>query len=337
MSAPVLSIRNLHTNFYLDEGILKAVDGIDLDIESGQTMGIIGESGCGKSVAARSILRLVIPPGRIEPESQIILTRKDEPPVDIIKLDYDSEALRQVRGRSIAMIFQEPMTSLSPVHKVGFQISEGVLLHITKDKKEAREITLQALARVGIPNPERTIDAYPHELSGGLRQRVMIAMALACRPALLIADEPTTALDVTVQWQILRLMTGLRDEFGMTNLYITHDFGVIAQIADWIAVMYLGKIVETGDVRTIFEHPLHPYTQSLLKSIPHLGTRSRARLDAIAGNVPVPINLPVRCRFADRCPLAFAGCSDAEPALMIVEPGHAVRCFLHHKEVEHAG
>ncbi len=337
MSAPVLSIRNLRTYFHLDEGVLKAVDGIDLDLEQGETMGIIGESGCGKSVAARSVMRLVTPPGRIDPESQIILSRKDESPVDIVKLGYDSEALRQVRGRSIAMIFQEPMTSLSPVHRVGDQICEGVLLHITQDKKEARQITLHALERVGIPNPERTIDSYSFELSGGLRQRVMIAMALACRPAVLIADEPTTALDVTVQWQILRLMTGLRDEFGMSNLYITHDFGVIAQIADRMAVMYLGKIVETGDVRTIFEHPLHPYTQSLLKSIPHLGSRSRSRLDAIAGNVPVPINLPVRCRFADRCQLAFADCSAAEPALVTVEPGHAVRCFLHHKEVEHGG
>lgn len=337
MSAPVLSIKNLRTYFHLDEGVLKAVDGINLDLQPGETMGIIGESGCGKSVAARSMMRLVTTPGRIEPDSQIILSRSGEPPVDIVQLDYESEALRQVRGRSIAMIFQEPMTSLSPVHKVGYQISEGVLLHITKDKQEAREITLQALERVGIPNPDRTIDAYSFELSGGLRQRVMIAMALACRPAVLIADEPTTALDVTVQWQILRLMSDLRDEFNMSNLYITHDFGVIAQIADKMAVMYLGKIVETGSVHTIFQNPLHPYTQSLLKSIPNLGLRSRTRLDAIDGNVPVPINLPWRCRFADRCKFAFDDCLAAEPALVTVEPGHVVRCFLHSKEVEHVG
>lgn len=337
MSAPVLSIKNLRTYFHLDEGVLKAVDGINLDLEPGETMGIIGESGCGKSVAARSMMRLVTTPGRIEPDSQIILSRSGETPVDIVQLDYESEALRRVRGRSIAMIFQEPMTSLSPVHKVGYQISEGVLLHITNDKQEAREITLQALERVGIPNPDRTIDAYPFELSGGLRQRVMIAMALACKPAILIADEPTTALDVTVQWQILRLMSDLRDEFKMSNLYITHDFGVIAQIADKMAVMYLGKIVETGSVHTIFQNPLHPYTRSLLKSIPNLGLRSRARLDAIDGNVPVPINLPWRCRFVDRCKLAFDDCLAAEPALVTVEPGHAARCFLHSKEVEHVG
>ncbi len=334
MQEPVLSIRNLHTNFYLDEGVLKAVDGVDLDLAPQQTLGIIGESGCGKSVAARSVLRLVYPPGKIEPGSQIVLRADGKPPVDIVPLDPASEDLRAIRGRYISMIFQEPMTSLSPVHRVGEQIAEAVRLHVTPDAKEARAIATDALARVGVPNPDRTYNTYPFELSGGLRQRVMIAMALSCRPAVLIADEPTTALDVTIQWQILRLMVGLRDDFGMSIMYITHDFGVIAQIADRMAVMYLGRFVETGDVNAIFERPLHPYTRNLLKSIPRPGRRSRERLAAISGNVPVPINLPRACRFVDRCECAMPRCREAEPALVEVEPGHAVRCFLHHLEAE---
>jgi oligopeptide/dipeptide ABC transporter ATP-binding protein len=337
MPAPLLSIRNLRTYFHLDEGVLKAVDGVSLNLQPGQTLGIIGESGSGKTVMARSLIRLVMPPGRIEAGSEIILMVDGGKPVDIAQLPFESEALRQIRGGSISMIFQEPMTSLSPVHTVGFQIAEAALLHVTNNKKEARAITLDRLTRVGVPNPEQTIEAYPHELSGGLRQRVMIAMALACRPHLLIADEPTTALDVTVQWQILRLMAELRDDFGMSILYITHDLGVVAQIAETVAVMYLGRIVEMGDVFTIFEHPLHPYTRSLLRSIPHVGKRSRERLEAIAGTVPVPINLPVRCRFADRCDSAFSECLKAEPALVGGETGHSVRCFLHHKEVEQSG
>ncbi|RPI92103.1 MAG: ABC transporter ATP-binding protein, partial [Chloroflexi bacterium] len=321
----------------LDEGVLKAVDGVNLDLQPGQTLGIIGESGSGKSVMARSVMRLVMPPGRIEAGSQIELNVNGQDPVDLVRLAFDSKALREIRGGSISMIFQEPMTSLSPVHKVGFQIAESALLHVTRDKNEARAITLDRLTRVGVPNPERTMEAYPHELSGGLRQRVMIAMALACRPHVLIADEPTTALDVTVQWQILRLMAELRGDFGMSILYITHDLGVVAQIAETVAVMYLGQIVETADVVTLFERPQHPYTQSLLRSIPHVGKRSRERLEAISGTVPMPINLPIRCRFADRCQLAFARCFEAEPALVAGEPGHAVRCFLHHEEIEQHG
>jgi peptide/nickel transport system ATP-binding protein len=335
MQAPVLAVRNLRTYFHLHEGVLKAVDGVDFDLLPAQTLGIIGESGSGKSVTARSIMRLVGSPGRIEPGSQIVLQSAGQEPVDIARLASDSDTLRRIRGGSIAMIFQEPMTSLSPVHTVGDQVMEAVLLHRTRDRKEARELTVEALRRVGIPAAEQRMAAYPFELSGGLRQRVMIAMALACRPAVVIADEPTTALDVTVQWQILRLLAELRDEFGMSILYITHDLGVIAQIADTMAVMYLGQIIETGDVHTIFERPLHPYTQSLLRSIPHVEQGSRRRLEAIAGNVPVPINLPARCRFADRCPAAFAMCHEAEPAMIEVEPGHAVRCFLHHREVVH--
>lgn len=336
MQTPLLSIKNLRTYFHLDEGVLKAVDGIDLNMQTGQTLGIIGESGSGKSVMARSVMRLIVPPGRVEAGSQILL-HGDGAPVDIAQLPYDGETLRQIRGKSISMIFQEPMTSLSPVHRVGDQIMEAVRLHVTHDRAEARAITLDSIQRVGIPNPERTILSYPHELSGGLRQRIMIAMALACRPQLLIADEPTTALDVTVQWQILRLMDALRNDLGMAILYITHDLGVVAQIADTVAVMYLGQIVETADVYTVFERPLHPYTQSLLKSIPKVGAQSRQRLEAIAGTVPVPINLPARCRFADRCPSVKPECSTAAPALRPVDTGHAVRCFLHHQEVEHGG
>ena len=260
MQAPLLSIKNLSTYFHLDEGILKAVDHVNLDLQPGQTLGIVGESGSGKSVMARSVMRLVAAPGKIEPGSQILFTGTDANSVDIAQLSPGSEALRHIRGKSIAMVFQEPMASLSPVHTVGSQIIEAVLLHITADRREARAITLDSLERVGIPNPERAFDMYLHQLSGGLRQRIMIAMALACRPSLLIADEPTTALDVTVQWQILRLLASLRDDFGMSILYITHDLGVVAQIADFVAVMYLGQIVETADVFTVFEKPLHPYT-----------------------------------------------------------------------------
>jgi oligopeptide/dipeptide ABC transporter ATP-binding protein len=336
MQTPLLSVKNLRTYFYLDEGVLKAVDGVSFDLQPKQSLGIIGESGSGKSVTARSIMRLVMPPGKIEDGSQIILNTHHNGPVDIVQLPFKSEQLRAIRGGKIAMIFQEPMTSLSPVHTVGFQILEAALLHVTNDKQEARAITLDRLTRVGIPNPERTMDAYTHELSGGLRQRVMIAMALAGRPDVLIADEPTTALDVTVQWQILRLMNELRQEFGMSIIYITHDLGVVAQIADVVAVMYLGQIVEAADVITIFERPKHPYTRSLLRSIPKVEKRIRERLEAIKGTVPVPINLPTRCRFADRCESAMMECFEAEPALVEGDPGHAVRCFLHHKEVEHS-
>jgi peptide/nickel transport system ATP-binding protein len=334
MQTPVLSIRNLRTYFHLDEGVLKAVDGLNLDLLPSQTIGIIGESGCGKSVAARSVLRLVYPPGRIEQGSQILLDTGGGDVLDIAGLSPGSADLRRVRGRHVAMIFQEPMTSLSPVHTVGFQIAEAILLHVTHNAREARTIAVESLARVGIPNPDRTFDMYPFELSGGLRQRVMIAMALSCKPTVLIADEPTTALDVTIQWQILRLMAELRREFAMSVLYITHDFGVLAQIADRVAVMYLGRIVESGEVSAIFKHPLHPYTQGLLKSIPRLGTRSRGRLDAITGTVPVPINLPVRCQFADRCQFVMPKCLESEPALVDVEANHGVRCYLHHQQIE---
>lgn len=332
----MLSVRDLRTWFHLEEGILKAVDGVSFDLPQGKTLGIIGESGSGKSVTARSIMRLVNPPGRIEPGSQIVLNPQDGSSVEVAALPADSAALRQVRGKHIAMIFQEPMSSLSPVHKIGDQIAEAALLHVTDDAREAKALALSMLQRVGIPAAEQRMNAYPHELSGGLRQRAMIAMGMVCRPDVLIADEPTTALDVTIQWQILRLMADLRDEYGMSILYITHDLGVVAQIADLMAVMYLGQIVETASVISLFETPLHPYTTSLMRSIPRLTTGERSPLDAIRGTVPIPINLPNRCRFAERCPAAFARCRQAAPALVEVSEGHAVRCFLHHDQVEGA-
>ncbi|WP_425145153.1 ABC transporter ATP-binding protein [Deinococcus sp.] len=327
---PLLSVRGLKTQFRLDEGLLRAVDGVSLEVQRGQTIGVIGESGCGKSMLARSLMGLVRPPGRVAGGELLLDT--GEGPVDIAKLDPTGAQMRRIRGRHIAMIFQEPMTSLSPVHTIGAQIAELALLHRTHDRAEARTVTEDALARVGMPDPRRAYGQYPHELSGGLRQRAMIAMALTGQPELLIADEPTTALDVTVQWQILRLLADLKSQLGMSMLYITHDLGVTAQIADTIAVMYLGRIVEFGRAVDIFERPLHPYTRKLMQAAPAMGKR-QARLDVIRGTVPVPINLPRECPFRSRCDHAFEACAQL-PALKEVEPGHTVRCFLHHQEVE---
>jgi oligopeptide/dipeptide ABC transporter ATP-binding protein len=255
--------------------------------------------------------------------------------LELTSMPPNGDEIRAIRGRQISMIFQEPMTSLSPIHTIGQQITEAVLLHRTKDPQEAKDIAVDMLGRVGIPNPAQRIDAYPHELSGGLRQRAMIAMALSCSPKLLIADEPTTALDVTVQAQIIDLMRGLQQQFGMSMLYITHSLGVIAEISQDVAVMYLGRIVEFGTTEAIFRRPLHPYTRDLMKSIPKVGRKARTRLAAIKGSVPVPLNLPVQCPFFPRCPDAMPGtCDRAIPALRELEPGHAVRCFLHHRDEE---
>lgn len=330
----VIEVSDLRTYFNLDDGVLKAVDGVSFDVASERTLGIIGESGCGKSVTAQSILRIVPDPGQIV-AGKIRLLTDDEEPVDLTALDQSGEKMRSIRGRQISMIFQEPMTSLSPVHTIGDQIMEAILLHRTPDEREAREIALEMLERVGISNPRQRIDEYPHQFSGGMRQRAMIAMALSCRPKLLIADEPTTALDVTVQAQILELMSELQVLYGMSILYITHDLGVIAEIADEVAVMYLGRIVEQGTARQIFHSPLHPYTRGLLKSIPMLGRKARVRLDAISGTVPIPINPPWRCGFWNRCPDRKPGhCDVALPALVDMGDGHRVRCFLHSDEEE---
>ncbi len=333
-SSAILEVHDLRTYFHLPEGTLKAVDGVDLTIEPGQTVGVIGESGSGKSVTAQSILQIVTPPGAIE-SGEIILRRSDGGLVDLAKLSPRSRDIRDIRGAEISMVFQEPMTSLSPVHTIGAQITEAIELHITRNKREAKSLALDMINRVGISNPAQRYDEYPHQLSGGMRQRAMIAMALSCSPSLLIADEPTTALDVTVQAQILELMKELQDEFGMAVMYITHDLGVIAEIADIVNVMYLGRVVERASTIELFKNPLHPYTQRLLNSIPRLGRRGQGRLDAIRGSVPVPMNPPPQCGFASRCDEFMTGkCDAAVPSLVDMGNEHFVRCYLHSEESE---
>ena len=330
----VLEVRDLRTYFNLTEGTLKAVDGVDLTIAPHQTVGVIGESGSGKSVTAQSILQIVPPPGAIQ-SGHIWLGRSDGSRVDLCQLNPRSREIRAIRGAEVSMVFQEPMTSLSPVHTIGAQIVEAIQLHVTRDKQKAKGIALDMINRVGISNPKQRFDDYPHQLSGGMRQRAMIAMALSCSPSLLIADEPTTALDVTVQAQILELMKELQNEFGMAIMYITHDLGVIAEIADEVNVMYLGRVVERASTVELFKNPLHPYTQRLLKSIPRLGGRGRGRLDAIRGNVPVPMNPPPQCGFASRCDDFMAGkCDAAVPSLVNMGDQHYVRCYLHSEESE---
>lgn len=325
-----MDVVDLKTYFYLHEGVLKAVDGVNLVIQREETLGLIGESGCGKSVMALSILRIVPAPGRLI-NGQILLSQ-DHGVVDLAQLDASGGEIRKIRGKEISMVFQEPMTSLSPVHTIGDQIREAIYLHRTQDKKEAQAIALDMLDRVGIANPKQCINEYPHLLSGGMRQRAMIAMALSCHPKLLIADEPTTALDVTVQAQILDLILELQEQFRMAVLYITHDLGVIVEICHRVAVMYLGKIVEYGSVRDIFYRPLYPYTVRLLKSRPTLRMEAGQRLESIAGNVPMPFERPPQCGFYERCPEAIVGrCNLAEPELLEKESNHWVRCFLYER------
>ena len=330
-SLPLLRIQNLKTYFYTDDGIVKAVDGVSLTIGSRQTLGLVGESGCGKSITAFSIIQLISsPPGKIE-SGEILLYQNgnQSTPIDLIQLDPKGDAIRKIRGNDIAMIFQEPMASLSPVHTVGNQIGEAIILHQNVDKNEARVRTIEVLRKVRLPDPESIVDSYPHELSGGMRQRAMIAMALSCNPRLLIADEPTTALDVTVQAQILDLMQQLKEEGEMSILLITHDLGVVARMADFVAVMYLGKIVEYGDVRTILKNPKHPYTQGLLKSIPQLGRKER--LIPIEGTIPNPYESILGCSFAPRCPHAMEKCHQPPP-LEEIKPGHLVSCWLENSD-----
>lgn len=327
MPDTILEVKNLKACFHLDEGQLRAVDGVSFAIQREETLGVIGESGCGKSVTALSILRLLMPPGKIE-GGEILYYSDDNQVTDLAKLHPNGEQIRKIRGKEIAMIFQEPMASLSPVHTIGAQMMEFILLHNPGMKKnEAQEIALDMLNKVGVSNPALRLQNYPHQLSGGMCQRVMIATALSCNPRLLICDEPTTALDVTVQAQIIDLMEELQAEMGMSMLYITHDLGVIAEVADEVAVMYLGKIVEKCDVKTIFKKPMHPYTQRLMQSVPKLGSRQEM-LDTIEGTVPIPIGMGAQCGFYSRCSHAEEGrCSRRSPALVEVEPGHFVRCF----------
>ncbi|MGH7764843.1 MAG: ABC transporter ATP-binding protein [Candidatus Dormibacteraceae bacterium] len=307
--AAILSLENLHTHFHMRAGVLRAVDGIDLEIAPGGTLGVVGESGCGKSVTALSIMRLVDPPGRIESGSRIMFLGRD-----LTELDEDS--MRQIRGDEISMIFQEPMTSLNPVLTIGDQVMEAVMLHRHVSSAGARKRALEMLNLVGIPSAARRLGDYPHQLSGGMRQRVMIAMALACEPKLLIADEPTTALDVTVQAQIMELMGDLQRRLGMAIILITHDLGVVAEMCDDVAVMYAGRVVERGSTPAVFTSPQHPYTEALLHSIPMLGMTQSQRLQVIRGMVPSALNWPSGCRFRLRCDFAFDRCIREDPPLL---------------------
>jgi oligopeptide/dipeptide ABC transporter ATP-binding protein len=314
----VLEVRDLVTSFDTDAGTLTAVDGVSFDVHRGRTLGVVGESGCGKSVTALSIMRLLPQPmGKIVSGSIRFDGR------DLAKLP--SSEMLSIRGGRIGMIFQEPMTALNPVHTIGRQLSEVFLLHRTKDKAEALRLSVEMLEKVGIPSPEVRVGEYPHQLSGGMRQRVVIAMALACKPAVVIADEPTTALDVTIQAQILELMQALQDEMGMAIMLITHDLGVIAEMCDDVVVMYAGRIAETGPVERIFASPSHPYTRGLLESIPRLDGNRKARLKIIEGMVPSLSDLPQGCRFQNRCPYRIDRCS-VQPPLETVEPDHRTAC-----------
>lgn len=317
-----VEFKNLHTWFYTDSGIVKAVNGVSFEIPEGKTVCVVGESGCGKSVTALSMMHLVqTPPGKIV-EGEILMDG-----VDLLKLS--SKEMQKINGNKIAMIFQEPMTSLNPVFTVGYQIMENLLNHTTISKEEARKKAIEMIKLVNIPREEEIMNCYPHELSGGMRQRIMIAMALICNPRLLIADEPTTALDVTIQAQILDLMRKLKKEMNMSIMLITHDLGVVAEMADYVVVMYAGKIVEKGNVNDIFEHPTHPYTIGLLKSKPVIGlTEHNKRLYSIPGQVPNPINMPENCYFNERCEICTEQCKQQVPELKDIGNGHFVACLV---------
>ena len=315
----LLEVRDLRVSFFTPEGEVRAVDGVSLSVDEGQTLGVVGESGCGKSVTAFSILRLVSPPGRILGGTIRFDGRE--------LLELSEREMREVRGNQIAMVFQEPASSLNPVFTIGDQIGEAVRLHQGVGRAEARRRSIEMLRLVEIPEAEERVDAYPHQLSGGMRQRAMIAMALSCRPRLLIADEPTTALDVTIQAQILDLLAGLQERLGMALLLVTHDLGVVAQRADEVAVMYAGRIVEQAPVTGLFDSPLHPYTRGLLHSLPKLGAARARRLDAIPGVVPDPLHLPSGCHFRDRCPRAIERCATIDPELELYGAAHAAACI----------
>jgi oligopeptide/dipeptide ABC transporter ATP-binding protein len=327
---PLLEVKNLKTYFFTEDGIVKAVDGVDFVVYPGEVLGLVGESGCGKSVTSFSIMRLISQPGKIV-DGEIDFDGKN-----LVTLPEND--MIQVRGNRISMIFQQPQSALNPVFKVGDQIAEVLDIHQSLGKELGRQRAVELLRMVGIPEPERRAEAYPHELSGGMAQRVMIAMALACAPELLIADEPTTALDVTIQAQILDLMRGLREKTGASIILITHDLGVIAEMAERVAIMYAGRIVEQAVVGELFEKPLHPYTQGLIGSIPVLG-KIKDRLDVIPGTVPNLVNLPPGCRFAPRCRARIenqlAMCTEKEPDLIEAKPGHIVRCWLYQDSENH--
>ncbi|ADI00753.1 ABC transporter ATP-binding protein [Salisediminibacterium selenitireducens] len=319
----IIAVEELQTSFFTSKSEVKAVDGVTFDVPSGNTLGIVGESGSGKSITSLSIMRLIDEPGKIK-GGKIIFNGEN-------LLDKSEAQMRQIRGNQISMIFQEPMTSLNPVFTIGDQISEAVMIHQKLSKKKAMEKSLEMLELVGIPSPKARLKAYPHELSGGMRQRAMIAIALSCRPELLIADEPTTALDVTIQAQILRLINDLQEELGMSVLLITHDLGVVAETCDYVAVMYAGKIVEYADVKSLFKNPQHPYTVGLLKSLPRHDIDQES-LEVIKGMVPKPDELPDGCRFAPRCPFARDICHERLPELKNIDDQNQVRCWIHTDE-----
>jgi oligopeptide/dipeptide ABC transporter ATP-binding protein len=327
MGEPLLRVEDLKTHIRLDEGVIRAVNGVSFTIDRGQTMAVVGESGSGKSVVAQSILRILPDRARIV-GGRVLFSPEGGPAVDLAALPADGPAMRAIRGGSIAMVFQEPMTSFSPVHTIGDQIGETVRLHRRARRPDARAVAVAMLRAVGFPDPERKVDAYPFELSGGLRQRAMIAMAIACRPALLIADEPTSALDVTIQAQILDLLLALQRDTGMAMLMITHDPGVVAHVADFVTVLYCGKVMETGPVTTLFEAPRHPYLQALLRSTPRFGLTAEERLQAIAGTVPDPLVPIPGCPFLSRCPEGEpALCGERMPALTPLGPDHLAACY----------
>jgi oligopeptide/dipeptide ABC transporter ATP-binding protein len=333
----LLEVKDLKTHFFLGRGVVRAVDGVSFEMRRGQTLGVLGESGCGKSVTGYSILRLIRPPGKTI-SGEMLLHRSSTSHegratteiIDLAKLDPQGRAIRSIRGRDVAMVFQEPTTFLNPVYTIGDQISEAIILHQTVNKRDAKDKAIEMLRRVRLPDPEDIVDRYPHQISGGQKQRAIIAMALSCHPSLLIADEPTTALDVTTEAQILALMNELQSDLGMSILCITHNLGVIAQTVEEVIVMYLGKVVEKTDVRTLFADAKHPYTQALLRSVPIIGRKSRQRLQAIKGVVPDPLNLPSGCRFHNRCSSYMRGiCEVKEPPMLDLGNGHLVRCFLY--------
>ena len=327
MAEPLLEIRDLRTWFKTDDGMVRAVDGVSLEIAKGETLAVVGESGCGKSVTARSVLKLIdMPPGHFE-SGAILWRGRDLLPLSMEEMD-------SIRTREIAMVFQEPMTSLNPVYTVGNQIAESLRTHEGLSEKDALDRAIEMLRLVQISNPERRVHDYPHQFSGGMRQRVMIAMALACKPQLLIADEPTTALDVTIQAQILELLADMKDRFGMAIMLITHAMGVVAENAQRVVVMYAGKVVEEATVEALFGNPRHPYTQGLIRSIPrvdvggHARGAARTRLEQIPGTVPSLLNPPVGCRFAARCRYVTEACTVAEPPLRTIAPNHKMACIL---------
>lgn len=322
----IIEVKDLHVDIAMSEGTLTPVRGVNFEIKRGETLGLVGESGSGKSLTCKEILG--INEKKCKSSGQILFNSRESGEMDLLALDPKGKEIRNVRGKQISMIFQEPMVAFSPMYTIGNQINECTLLHITKDKKKAKEISMEVMRKVGIANVEKRYNQYPHEFSGGMLQRALIAMALVCNPDMLIADEPTTALDVTIQAQILELMKEMQKEYNMAILFITHDLGVVARMCDRVAVMYLGEVVESADTNTIYANPQHPYTRGLIGSVHKIGGKKEDRLFSIEGTVPLAMNLPKACGFYDRCDARIEGlCDKASPELVEIEPGHCIACF----------